>query len=179
MPGRGCFIAVNLVLSLITAVRTAIMATSTALRTIVGGINSALRTAYMATSTALRTIVESMISALRTAIMAISTALRTIVDTIVFVIAPFVFCMVPLFLASELVRYVISDYKAVVAVVSVDVRAAVAVGVAIGSVFRTSIWLQSCIVDLFGHTIANFSKNSPLKFRYSEKATQFWSIFHL
>ena len=42
----------------------------------------------------------------------------------------FVVCIVPLFLASELVRYAISDYKAVVAVVSVDVRAAVAVGVA-------------------------------------------------
>ena len=39
-------------------------------------------------------------------------------------------CIVPLFLASELVRYAISDYKAVVAVVSVDARAAVAVGVA-------------------------------------------------
>ena len=42
----------------------------------------------------------------------------------------FVVCIVPFFLASELVRYAISEYKAVVAVVSVDARAAVAVGVA-------------------------------------------------
>ena len=34
VPGRGCFIAANLVLSLITAARTATMATSTALRII-------------------------------------------------------------------------------------------------------------------------------------------------
>ena len=42
----------------------------------------------------------------------------------------FVVCIVPLFCASERVRYAISDYKAVVAVVSVDAGAAVAVGVA-------------------------------------------------
>ena len=67
MPGRGCFIAVNLVLSLITAVRTATMATSTALRTIVEGMSSIVLAALRQgtamcynVSTALRTIVETM-----------------------------------------------------------------------------------------------------------------------
>jgi len=60
--------------------------------------------------------------------MAISTALHTVVDTIIFVISAIVFCIIPLSFASELVRYIISDYKAVVAVVSVDIRAAVAFG---------------------------------------------------
>ena len=62
--------------------------------------------------------------------------------------------IVPLFLASELVRYIISDYQAVVAVLYVDVRAAVALGLAIGSVPRAIDLLLSCIGDLFGHTTA-------------------------
>ena len=66
----------------------------------------------------------------------------------------FVVCILPLFLASGLVRYAISvDYKAAVAVVSVDYKAAVAVGVAIGLVPRISILLLACIVDIFGHII--------------------------
>ena len=67
VPGRGCFIAANLGFFLITAVRTAIMATSTALRTIVEGMRfiflAALRQGTAMcynVSTALRTIVETM-----------------------------------------------------------------------------------------------------------------------
>ena len=67
VPWRGCFIAANLGLSLITAVRTATMATSTALRTIVEGVRfiflAALRQGTAMcynVSTALRTIVETM-----------------------------------------------------------------------------------------------------------------------
>ena len=66
----------------------------------------------------------------------------------------FVVCILPLFLASELVRYAISDYQAVVAVLYVDVRAAVALGLAIGSLPRAIDLLLSCIGDLFGHTTA-------------------------
>ena len=62
VPGRGCFIAANLGLSLI-----ATMATSTALRTIVEGMSSIVLAALRQgtamcynVSTALRTIVETM-----------------------------------------------------------------------------------------------------------------------
>ena len=66
----------------------------------------------------------------------------------------FVVCILPLFLASELVRYIICEYQAVVAVLYVDLRALVALGLAIGSLPRAIDLLLSCICDLFGHTIA-------------------------
>ena len=63
----------------------------------------------------------------------------------------FVVCILPLFLTSELVRYAITldlmDYKAAVAVVCGDLKAAVALGVAIGIAPRILIWLLACIVD--------------------------------
>ena len=59
--------------------------------------------------------------------------------------------IVPIFLASEFVRYAISldymDYKAAVAYIFVDLKAAVALGVAIGLAPRIYIDLLACIVD--------------------------------
>ena len=142
MPGRGCFIAVNLVLSLITAVRTATMATSTALRNLGLSLITAVHTATMATPTALRIAFGVINSALRTAITALFTALRTII----FVIAPIVCCIVYVFLVAELVRYIISDYKAVVAVLFDDIYFGIAFGLAIGSL-PNLLWL--CIGNIF------------------------------
>jgi len=59
--------------------------------------------------------------------------------------------IVPLFWASEFVRYAISldymEYKAAVAIVFVDLRAVVALGVAIGIAPRICLYLLACIVD--------------------------------
>ena len=196
MPGRGCFIAANLGLSLI-----AIMATSTALRTIVEGMSSIVLAALRQgtamcynVSTALRTIVETMMfvsgcvvfilrkltamcygtaalcaliikwvllawcarmyfftSALRgLAISWLSIAFCTTI-TAALQVWRFVVCILPLFLTSELVGYAISldymDYKAAVAVVCDDLKAALVFGVAIGIAPRIPIWLLACIVD--------------------------------
>ena len=59
--------------------------------------------------------------------------------------------IVPLFLAAEFVRYAISldymDYKAAVAVVCEDLKAALVFGAAIGIAPRICLYLLACIVD--------------------------------
>ena len=143
------------------------MAISTALRTIVDTVVFLLRTAIMAcyeTTALCAMIIVWVLSAYcALAISWLSPAFCTTIEAVAQALR-FVVCIVPLFLASELVRYVISDYKAVVAVVSVDVRAKVAIGVAIGSVPWISLWLLSCIDDLFGHTIG-IARGISLLFR--------------
>ena len=80
----------------------------------------------------------------------LSTAVRTTI-TAVLQARRFVVAIVVLFLASALVRYVISlDYKEVIAVLSVDFKAQLAVGVAIGAAPRIGLELLACIVDMGG-----------------------------
>ena len=67
VPGRGCFIAANLGLS---PLRTATMATSTAMRTIVEGMRSVFLAA-LRQGTAMCYNVSMLISAMRTATVAI------------------------------------------------------------------------------------------------------------
>ena len=167
VPGRGCFIAANLGLSLITAVRTATMATPTALRNTVGALFFCIgqlrpltAMCYEITALCVMMIIW-VLSALCARMYFFISALRDLAKswlsiafctTIMAALQAWRFSgIVPVFLASEFVRYAISldymDYKAAVAYIFVDLKAAVALGVAIGLAPRIYICLLACIVD--------------------------------